>query len=99
MDKIRSLKGQVAYRCRDCRSRFYSAKPERLAGEHSEAKRHRSRRTDMRVIWKKQKRKIVNSAIFLVVLGLFVFCLNYLVNDHQASQTSLMSAPEIQKNA
>ncbi len=93
MDVVRVKKGLVPYRCRDCRVRFYAAASQELPAEQH----HRRHRRGARIIWKRWKRTVVNSAIFLVVLGLFVMGLNYLANDHPDNRTSLTSGSEIQK--
>ena len=93
MDVVRAKQGQIPYRCRDCRIRFYAVSHT----ERPAAERHRHHRRNIRTMWKRRKRAVVNSAIFLVVLGLFVMCLNYLVNDHPDSRSSRVSVSEIQK--
>jgi hypothetical protein len=93
MDMVRAQKGQIPYRCRDCRIRFYSAS----SAEPPVAERQHRHRRGIRAIWKRRKRPLVNVAIFLMVLGLFVICLNYLANDHPDRRSSRVFVCESQK--
>jgi DNA-directed RNA polymerase subunit RPC12/RpoP len=61
---------QQAYRCRDCRARFYLA--ENKADRHH-ASGQRSR--------KKRKRKLVEIAIFVAMLAIFLLFLRYLTQE------------------
>lgn len=91
MDAVRAGQGLVPYRCRDCRIRFYAASSAQPPAGH---RRHRRA---VRSFWKRRKRAIVNSAIFLLVLGVFAICLDYMANDHLERPTSRMSVAEVQK--
>jgi hypothetical protein len=94
-DEAEARKGQIAYRCRSCRTRFYS---DRLAAKLPE-KRHRSHRNGLLSILTHRKREIINASIFLVVLGLFFVCLLYLMNYHPENESRRETPMVMQVNA
>lgn len=90
MDKIHTQSGKVPWRCRDCRVRFYS---DVVTEEAAVTRHHPHRRRSLRTILKGQKRALISSGIFLLLIGLFLICLAYMARDHGDSQTSLQYPP------
>jgi hypothetical protein len=84
MDAVQARNGQRPYRCRDCRTRFYS----QALVEPPAKKHHRTHRRSVRKMLRRRKGVLINASIFLVVLGLFFLCLHYLVNYHPESESS-----------
>ena len=85
MDKIHGKNGQLPWRCRDCRIRFYSA----AVKEEPAVTQHRPHRRGIRGILKRRRRAIISSGIFLLLLGLFLICLGYLAKDHPDNQSRI----------
>ena len=89
-----ALLGQSAYRCRDCRNRFYAPAANHWKGGKKSRLHHRSFRSKL----KRCKRALINAAVFLVILGLFLLCLIYMSKDHpdaQASYTTACPCPNV----
>lgn len=93
-DEGEARKGHIAYRCRSCRTRFYS---ERLPTPLPE-KRHRSHRKGLLSILSHRKREIINASIFLLVLGLFFVGLLYLMKYHPENESSRKTGIGMQVN-
>jgi hypothetical protein len=89
IDKIRGQSGQVPWRCRDCRIRFYCAP----VTAEPPVTRRRPHRRGIRTILKRRRRALISSGIFLLLLGLFLTCLAYLTHDHGDDQTRLIYPP------
>ncbi len=90
MDAAEAKNRKIPYRCRECRTRFYAES----AGQSLVKKRRRTPRHSWQAILKQHRRAVINSSIFLLLFGLFFFCLLYLVNYHPGAESSLTHAVE-----
>jgi len=77
-DAERVQYGEHPFRCRVCGARFYSTAPLPL----NPSKRHRSRATRLRDFWKHRRGVILQAVLFVLMLALFLLCLQYLTHDH-----------------
>ena len=86
---MRAKAGEFPHRCRDCGLRFFApALPEAAAA----AVRSRARSRRFRSLWKDRKHTLIQLAVFLTVLILFLFCLRYFAHYHpDESPSSLLN--------
>ncbi len=90
-DRARAEAGEFPHRCRDCGLRFFApAQPEAAAA----AVRSRARERRLRGFFKDRKHTLIQIAVFLVVLVLFLLCLRYLAHYHpDESPSSRLAVP------
>jgi len=94
-DEAEARNGHIAYRCRNCRTRFYSDRPAVKLPE----RRHRSHRNGLLTVLTQRKREIINASIFLLVLGVFLVCLLYLMKYRPENESRRETAIGMQVNA
>ena len=86
-DRAHADQGEFPHRCRDCGLRFFApADPEAAAA----AVRSRARQRRVKTAWKDRKHQLIQLAVFLVVLVLFLLCLRYLAHYHPDETPSLL---------
>lgn len=73
-DSERSARGEQPYRCRGCGSRFYVFAPAVV----EPGSRSRSSTRRLRDLWKHKRGTVLQAALFILMLVLFLFCLRYL---------------------
>ena len=102
------LRGERAYRCRTCRKRFYVSdlvgepRPVEPKREHKHKHhRGRDRRSSslpkLRHLRASTRRRLVEAAVFLVMLVVFYVFLRYIVQERPAGEPSAaLAGPSIQ---
>jgi len=89
-DFLHRARGQDAYRCRNCRLRFFASGS---AGQSAEnvipaSERHRSKPLPSSRMRRRFKRRLVVIAIFAVAFLLFLLFLRYLITERTPPQDS-----------
>lgn len=91
-DTFQNLRGQKAYRCRQCRLRFYAPEStDQSADSIGQSKRMRRHRSSQRLSTRTKQRivrRIILWGIFAVAFIVFLFFLRYIVTEHAPVQDS-----------
>lgn len=85
MDRIQSLRGQTAYRCRQCRYRFYAA-------ASADAVTSRSSMRPRKLLSSRRRKRVVRSLIALIIFAfsfyIFWMFLRYETTEKPAAPSS-----------
>jgi len=91
-DPVHRAVGQTAYRCRDCRARFYFAEPPESRSSKNSSRRRRRAAHAHRGI----QRRFLEVALFVIALVLFLVFLRYITREQvppsDSGQLSIPSA-------